>query len=94
LKIIRAGSFHLLRTKEGVETVSKTRIDERFRPEKYGMIFCPGCSGSGKSITEAMGTNVCKVCGGFGLIKKEEKKASRAKGVLIYRLGEFALEQT
>ena len=74
--------------------MSKTRIDEKFKPERYGMIFCPDCSGSGRSFTEAKGTNVCKVCGGFGLIKREEKKTSRIKGVLIYRLGEFFLEQT
>jgi DnaJ-class molecular chaperone len=77
-----------------VETVSETRIDEGFKPEKYGMIFCPDCNGSGRSFTEAKGTNVCNVCGGFGLIKKKEKKASRVKGILIYRLGEFVLEQT
>ena len=78
----------------GMEAVSKTSIDERFRPEKYGMIFCPDCGGSGKSFTDTKGASVCKVCGGFGLIKKEEKKTSRIKGVLVYRLGEFVLEQT
>ena len=74
--------------------MSKTGIGERFRPEKYGMIFCPDCGGSGKSFTDVTGVNVCNVCGGFGLIKREEKKGSRIKGVLLYRLGEFALEQT
>jgi DnaJ-class molecular chaperone len=79
---------------QGGETVSKARIGERFRPEKYGMIFCPDCGGAGKSFTNAKGTNVCNVCGGFGLIRKGEKKASRIKSVLIYRLGKFVLEQT
>ena len=89
-----AVSFHLWRIKEGVETVSKTRIDEKFKPERYGMIFCPDCSGSGRSFTEAKGTNVCKVCGGFGLIKKEEKKASLIESHLFGGLGEFVSEKT
>ena len=51
----------------------RTKIVQRFNPEKYGMIFCPDCGGSGRSFTDAQGVNVCKVCGGFGLIKKKEK---------------------
>jgi len=53
--------------------VRRTKIGGRFDPGKYGMIFCPGCSGSGKSFTDPKGDNICKVCGGFGLIKKREK---------------------
>ena len=45
---------------------------EGFKPEKYGMIYCPVCKGFGKSFNEAKGGDVCKICGGFGLIKKEE----------------------
>ena len=44
-----------------------------FDPEKYEMIFCSGCNGSGKSFDDATGTNVCRICGGFGLIKKQDK---------------------
>jgi DnaJ-class molecular chaperone len=51
--------------------VNKTKKTERFNPEKYGMTFCPGCSGSGRFCNDAQGVNVCKVCGGFGFIKKE-----------------------
>lgn len=59
-------------------------IYEGFDPEKYGMIFCPGCGGFGKSFHDAGGVvNVCKVCGGFGLIKKEEKSSVSDKGVPI-----------
>ena len=54
--------------------MSKTDIGRRFNPNKYGMVFCPNCSGSGRSFADAQGVNVCKVCGGFGLIKKEEKR--------------------
>ena len=45
-------------------------------PEKYGMIFCPYCKGSGKSFTDAEGIKVCKTCGGFGLIIKKEERHS------------------
>jgi len=58
-----------------VKSVNKTKIAERFNPEKYGMTFCPGCSGSGRSFADAQGVNVCKVCGGFGFIKKEDKNS-------------------
>jgi len=47
--------------------------DKSFDPARYGMIFCPECKGSGKSLGIGKETNVCTVCGGFGLIKKEEK---------------------
>jgi hypothetical protein len=48
----------------------------RIDPEKYGMIFCPYCGGSGKSFTDAEGIKVCEFCGGFGLIIKKEKRNS------------------
>ena len=55
--------------------MEKTTISGRFNPEKYGMIFCSGCNGAGKSFNDAKGIEVCKVCGGFGLIKKIEKNS-------------------
>ena len=73
--------------------MSKTKVGRRFNPNKYGMIFCPNCSGSGRSFAEAQGVNVCKVCGGFGLIKKEEKKASLIESHLFGGLGEFVSEK-
>ena len=51
--------------------MNKTKKTERFNPEKYGMTFCPGCSGSGRFCNDAQGVDVCKVCGGLGFIKKE-----------------------
>lgn len=48
------------------------KIGQKFNPEKYDMIFCPDCGGSGKSFIYSKGNSVCKVCGGFGLIRKEE----------------------
>jgi DnaJ-class molecular chaperone len=50
-----------------------TSVGKRINPEKYGMIFCPSCNGSGKSLSEATGVKVCKVCRGFGAIKREDK---------------------
>ena len=55
--------------------MEKTTEVKRVNPKKYGMIFCPDCNGSGKSFNDAKGVNVCKVCGGFGAIKKEEKSS-------------------
>jgi len=52
--------------------VNKAKKTESFNPEKYGMAFCPGCGGSGRSSVADQGINVCKVCGGFGLIRKED----------------------
>ena len=48
----------------------------RIDPEKYGMIFCPCCAGSGRSLTDAEGIRVCKTCGGFGLIIRTEATKS------------------
>jgi DnaJ-class molecular chaperone len=52
--------------------MEKVIKSKNFDPKKYSMIFCPDCNGSGKSFNDAKGVNVCKICGGFGLIKKEE----------------------
>jgi len=48
----------------------------RIDPEKYGMIFCPHCKGSGRSSADAEGVSVCTTCGGFGLIIKTEETKS------------------
>jgi DnaJ-class molecular chaperone len=76
-----------------VEGVSKAKLSRRFNPNKYGMIFCPNCRGSGRSFADAQGVNVCNVCGGFGLIKKEERKATLIESHLFGCLGEFASEK-
>lgn len=51
----------------------RTTKEGRINPRKYGMIFCPYCHGVGKLLSVSKGFDVCKVCGGFGAIKKEEK---------------------
>ena len=53
----------------------KTKVGRGFNPNKYCMVFCLNCSGSGKSFADAKGVNVCKVCGGFRFIKKEDKSS-------------------
>ncbi len=54
--------------------MNKTKITESFNPERYGMTFCPSCRGSGRSLADTQEANVCKVCGGFGLIKREKRE--------------------
>jgi uncharacterized protein (DUF983 family) len=66
--------------------VNKTKIAERFNPEKYGMTFCPGCSASGRFSNDVQGVNVCKVCGGFGFIKKEDKNSFQYDRVITQLL--------
>ena len=48
-------------------------------PSKYGMIFCPQCMGAGRIFYQDKSGSVCNVCGGFGLIKKEENNVSDQK---------------
>jgi len=52
--------------------MEKRAINGRFKPERYWMIYCPDCKGSGKSFNKVKEWEVCKVCGGFGLIKEDE----------------------
>ena len=49
----------------------KKDMDKTFDPEKYEMTFCPLCQGDGKLAKTPEGLEVCKECGGFGLIKKK-----------------------
>lgn len=44
-----------------------------FKPEKYGMVYCHECHGSGKS---AGGKGPCQKCGGFGLLIRNENPCS------------------
>ncbi len=46
--------------------------NKHFDPDKYGMVYCPACKGSGKLFNEVEESVGCKICGGFGFIKKEE----------------------
>ena len=43
-----------------------------FGSEKYGMVFCPDCRGSGRSFNKTEGTIVCETCHGHGLTKEQE----------------------
>jgi hypothetical protein len=51
--------------------VTKTVKNEGTRSEKFGMNFCPNCSGSRNYFHVDRGVSGCNVCGGFGLIKVE-----------------------
>ena len=60
-----------------VHTLTSTpfyqKRDRHFDPGKYGMIYCPVCEGSGKLFNEVGERVICKICGGFGFIKKGEE---------------------
>jgi RecJ-like exonuclease len=56
--------------------VEKKTGGKRANPQKYGMIFCPQCHGSGKCFNSAKEVEVCKFCQGFGAIRKEAKSSS------------------
>ncbi len=53
--------------------MEKMVMGRHFHPDKYGMAYCPGCKGSGKLFNGLEGGIVCKICGGFGFIKKEKE---------------------
>ena len=46
-------------------------MGKAFCIEKYELTFCPLCQGDGKLPKPTEGFEVCKECGGFGLIKKK-----------------------
>ncbi|MGD0918100.1 MAG: hypothetical protein ABSB22_16745 [Thermodesulfobacteriota bacterium] len=48
-------------------------MDKIFDPGKYGMVICPLCKGKGKVLEDPDGFSICRRCGGFGLIKKDEE---------------------
>ena len=49
----------------------KRESPKSFNPEKYEMVSCPSCGGTGKSANEDEKVRVCNQCGGFGWVKKE-----------------------
>ena len=51
------------------ESLAKISLDL----EKYGYRECPHCNGYGSSLKDPEGVNICKRCGGSGLIKKESE---------------------
>jgi DnaJ-class molecular chaperone len=46
-------------------------MGKTFNSEKYNMVFCPVCNGKGKLPKNPRGFDVCRKCGGFGLVKRE-----------------------
>ena len=47
-------------------------MEEKFTPEKYGMMFCPDCDGQGR-ICGPDDVKICQNCGGFGFVKKGKR---------------------
>lgn len=50
---------------------------EKFNPEKYGMLVCPDCNGTGYVGNPTR--QCCAKCGGFGYIKKEKEEEGVVK---------------
>jgi hypothetical protein len=54
------------------EEIGKVNVNGKgISPERYGMVFCANCSGSGRYFCRSKGVSVCEVCGGFGLTRME-----------------------
>jgi len=67
--------------------VKKRTAQTSFDPERYGMMFCPSCHGPGKFIHGTIETEVCSVCGGFGLtIRAGQKEGSRDDFVFAHEI--------
>ena len=47
--------------------------DKYFDPDRFGMKCCPVCKGVGKLFNDVEEEIVCKICGGFGFVKKEKE---------------------
>jgi hypothetical protein len=62
----------------GPDMKERFEMEKDIVPEKYGMVFCPQCSGRGFLVKQSGQNNVtlrrvCARCGGFGAVKKEEE---------------------
>ena len=60
--------------------MEKTVMGRRFNSDKYGMIYCSVCKGSDKLFDGGEVGVVCKTCGGFGLVEREEKDSPHTNG--------------
>jgi len=60
--------------------MEKKTLGEKFSPKRYGMTFCPRCSGRGRIFKTLKEFEVCVACGGFGLIKTSEEESINGRG--------------
>jgi DnaJ-class molecular chaperone len=63
-----------MHSKEWLRGKMAKKTKKQFDPEKYGMTICPHCNGSGSLQDSPDSMNVCTKCGGFGLVRKEERE--------------------
>ncbi len=69
------------------EEIRKEKVEGKgFSPERYGMVFCSNCSGSGRYFYGSKGASVCEVCGGFGLVRTERNRTYDGFGTNRFRL--------
>ncbi len=78
MKIIteKCSDREVSRVRDEIRSQEKMRKEKDkgkgFCPERHAMVFCPNCSGSGRYFYASKGASVCEVCGGFGLVRKED----------------------
>ncbi len=65
------------------KSVERTAEGGRINPERYGMVFCSNCNGSGRYFYANTGVSVCRVCEGFGLTKAERTNTHDAYGIIL-----------
>jgi hypothetical protein len=63
--------------------MGKGTASHEFNPERYGMMYCPGCLGAGKHPEDENEGLVCHVCGGFGWIKRENRTPLAISGIPV-----------
>jgi DnaJ-class molecular chaperone len=52
-------------------------------PERYDMVCCSNCNGSGRYFYANRGVNVCQICGGFGLMRMERNWMYDASEIIV-----------
>jgi hypothetical protein len=52
-------------------------VDIMSDPQRYGYEVCPYCIGQGESLHDPAGGCKCWLCGGLGLVKKDNVKEFR-----------------
>ncbi len=73
--------------KDGVHSeekkVQRAFGGEGINPQRYGMIFCSNCSGSGRYFYGNTGASFCHTCGGSGLIRIERNHPQEAPEMVL-----------
>ncbi len=66
--------------------MAKKIKNQEFNPGRYPMVLCPECKGKGKFSDQEKKLFVCSLCGGFGLIKRENNISDQKKTKSVIEL--------